>query len=95
MTGTPRLAIVGDFDPTLPPHRATNDAVAHTASAAGLDVAVTWVPTLDLAVDMAPEAVLGGCDGIWIAPCSPYRSLDGAVAAVRYARERGVPLLGT
>lgn len=34
-------------------------------------------------------------DGVWIAPASPYRSMGGALAAVRYARERGVPLVGT
>jgi YD repeat-containing protein len=34
-------------------------------------------------------------DGLWIAPASPYRSMDGALTAIRYARERGVPLVGT
>jgi CTP synthase (UTP-ammonia lyase) len=38
---------------------------------------------------------LAAYDGVWIAPASPYRSMDGALAAVRYARERGVPLVGT
>jgi CTP synthase (UTP-ammonia lyase) len=32
---------------------------------------------------------------VWIAPASPYRSMDGALRAIRYARERGVPLVGT
>jgi CTP synthase (UTP-ammonia lyase) len=32
---------------------------------------------------------------VWIAPGSPYQSLDGALAAIRFARERNVPLLGT
>jgi hypothetical protein len=30
-----------------------------------------------------------------IGPASPYRSMDGALAAVRLARERGVPLVAT
>jgi len=42
-----------------------------------------------------PDERLAAYDGIWIAPASPYRSMDGALAAVRHARERGVPLVGT
>jgi len=38
---------------------------------------------------------VGADDGIWIAPASPYRSMDGALTAIRYARERGVPLVAT
>jgi len=38
---------------------------------------------------------LARLDGVWLAPGSPYRSLDGALLAIRHARERGVPLVGT
>jgi CTP synthase (UTP-ammonia lyase) len=34
-------------------------------------------------------------DALWCAPGSPYRSLDGALRAIRFAREEDVPLLGT
>ena len=33
--------------------------------------------------------------GLLIAPGSPYRSMGGALKAIRVAREQGVPLLGT
>ncbi|HEY3480252.1 MAG TPA: hypothetical protein VGL02_15245, partial [Streptomyces sp.] len=36
-----------------------------------------------------------GFDGIWLLPGSPYRSEAGALAAVRTAREDGLPFLGT
>ena len=52
-----------------------------------------WVPTD--AVDADPAAQLAPFPGIWIAPASPYRDMDGALRAVRHARERGVPLVGT
>jgi CTP synthase (UTP-ammonia lyase) len=38
---------------------------------------------------------LAAFDGLWAAPGSPYRSLEGALAGVRFARERGVPFFGT
>ncbi len=34
-------------------------------------------------------------DVLWCAPGSPYRSVAGTVAALRYGREHGVPTLGT
>jgi CTP synthase (UTP-ammonia lyase) len=81
------VGIVGDFNPQNVTHRFTNDALGH------LKLSFEWVPT-----DQVPEAAarrLGGYAGLWIAPASPYRSMDGALASIRYARERGVPLVGT
>ena len=34
-------------------------------------------------------------DGIWCVPGSPYANTDGALDAIRVARERRVPFLGT
>jgi len=81
---SPRVAVVGDFQPGNVTHRMTDDALAH----AGL--ASTWVPT-----DGVDAGALARFDGLWIAPASPYRSMEGALAAIRHARERGVPLVGT
>jgi CTP synthase (UTP-ammonia lyase) len=43
----------------------------------------------------AAEDDLSGFDAIWVTPGSPYPSATGAIAAVRAARERGIPFLGT
>jgi len=84
----PLVGIVGDFAPLNPTHRATNEALGH----AGLRS--EWVPTVE--VDPArPGARVAEYAGLFIAPASPYRSMDGALAAIRFARERGVPLVGT
>ena len=50
-----------------------------------------WIPS----EDAEDPAAWTGFDGIWVVPGSPYRSAEGAVAAARVARERGVPFLGT
>ena len=34
-------------------------------------------------------------DGLWCVPASPYRSAEGALRAIRFARETGRPFLGT
>jgi CTP synthase (UTP-ammonia lyase) len=86
-TARPLIGVIGDLDPGNRTHRFTNDALAH----AGAEYA--WVPTD--AIGPNPEAALGRFAGLLISPGSPYRDMEGAVAAVRYARERGVPLVGT
>ena len=82
----PRVAVIGDYAEHNQTHRATNAELA----AAGVDF--EWVPT---PTAEAPEDTLVGFDGLWISPGSPYVSMRGALAAVRYAREAGVPLVGT
>jgi CTP synthase (UTP-ammonia lyase) len=85
MTQT-RIAIIGDYQPGNPTHTAIADALAH----AGCRTPPVWVPTQDAAGrDLAEFA------GFWIAPGSPYRSLEGALEVIRYAREHDRPLLGT
>ena len=59
-----------------------------------MGLAPVWVPT-DAVDDRPGHAARAVSAGIWIAPASPYRDMDGALRAVRYARERGVPLVGT
>jgi len=85
-SAAPMIGVVGDFDPANRTHQFTSAALEH------LGLRFEWVPT-DAAGDW--DERLAAYDGIWIAPASPYRSMDGALAAVRYARERGVPLVGT
>lgn len=85
-----RIGIVGDFDAAYPPHAATNTALAHV-TAAGFSVEARWFPTPSL----ESPAALHGLHGVWVAPGSPYKSLLGALSAIRYAREQSIPLLGT
>ena len=81
------VGIVGDFSPTNPTHAFTNRALDD------LGLSFEWIPTDTIGSD--PEPKIGRYRGLWIAPASPYRNMDGALAAIRYARERGVPLVGT
>jgi CTP synthase (UTP-ammonia lyase) len=86
------VAVVGDFDETFTPHPATNEALRHAAVRVGVDVSVRWLATEQLEDDLSG---VRAADALWCAPGSPYRSLLGAVRAVRHGREHGVPTLGT
>lgn len=85
-----RIAILGELDPAFPPHRATNEALAHSATTLGVDVDARWVSTADVTIEALREY-----SGIWIAPGSPYKSLVNTLAVIRHARERRIPCLGT
>jgi len=81
-----RVAVIGDFEAANRTHAFTNAALHH------LGLPVEWIPTTTVG---RPEVTLAGYDGLFISPGSPYVSMEGALEAIRYARERGVPLVGT
>jgi CTP synthase (UTP-ammonia lyase) len=89
-----RVGIIGDFDPSYPSHAATNEALSHAARALPLTLDRSWLPTQSLAHE-GSETILKQFDALWCAPGSPYKSMDGALKAIRFGREHGWPFLGT
>ena len=89
----PRIGLIGDYDPNVIAHRAIPRAIELAALSLCAEAEPVWLATEQLAGDSATQ--LGSCDGLWCVPASPYRSTEGALAAIRYARERDVPFLGT
>ena len=87
------IALVGDHDPEVVAHRAIPKALGLAALSLGRAVDAVWVATEEVAED--EERALGHVDAVWCVPASPYRSTEGALAAIRRARERGMPFLGT
>lgn len=87
--GRPIIGIVGDRDPRYPLHLASEQALADDRDRP----AVEWIATDSIRLPEDP--MLSRYAGFLIAPGSPYRALDGALTAIRHARERRVPLLGT
>src|SRR5262245_24820946 len=88
MANATRIGILGDFRADNPTHVATNDGIRHAAEALGEPIEAMWLPT-DQPHNFAQF------QGLLCSPGSPYRSLEGALAGIRYARENGVPFLGT
>jgi CTP synthase (UTP-ammonia lyase) len=88
------IGVIGDYDPGFPPHPATNEGLRHAATSLGAAVDVEWLATSSLE-DADPGQIAAAHDGLWCAPGSPYRSLGGALRAIRLARESEIPFLGT
>ena len=86
----PTIAVVGDYGAERPTHKATQEALEHAVLA---PLRFEWLATE--AAERMDDAELASYAGLLVAPGSPYRSMGGALKAIRVARERGVPLLGT
>lgn len=93
MTPTITIGIIGDYNPTADTHLATNQSIIDASAGLGVQPGIVWLPTETLA-DLTPADALP-YDALWCAPGSPYCSLAGALAGIRYARVRGIPFIGT
>ncbi|WP_062390508.1 CTP synthase C-terminal region-related (seleno)protein [Pseudomonas abietaniphila] len=85
------IALVGDHDDRVPAHQAIPLALDRVAGETGIVVEFHWLPTLEV----GDGAGLHAFDGIWCVPASPYRDMNGALTAIRHARENQKPFLGT
>jgi CTP synthase (UTP-ammonia lyase) len=84
----PRLTVIGDHDPAMRSHAALDEVLAQLPHG----ITASWLAT-DAIDD--PATQFAETVGLWIAPGSPYRSFEGALRAIRYAREHNLPLFGT
>jgi CTP synthase (UTP-ammonia lyase) len=84
------IALLGEYQPSFPPHVATAAAIEHSRSLLAADIEAVWVSTADI-----DEALFKRCAAIWVAPGSPYKDLHKTLWAIQYARENLIPCLGT
>ena len=80
------IAALGDRDTTLFTHREIDAAMRLVPDC----VELRWV-----ASDSEETGRLDSFDGLWVLPGTPYRDDDAVFAAIRFAREQGMPMLGT
>lgn len=88
------IGVVGDYNPEFHTHPAIARALNHSAAQLGIAVDVEWVPTPSLA-QPGSEKVLERFDGLIAAPGGPYRSFDGMMRGIEFARTRNWPFTGT
>jgi CTP synthase (UTP-ammonia lyase) len=94
MSRSLQVGIIGDYDPGRASHVATDSALDHAAAALPVTLERSWLPTEVLAGEPGGVA-LRRCDALWCGPGGPYKSMTGALRAIRFAREGGRPFIGT
>jgi CTP synthase (UTP-ammonia lyase) len=85
------VGLIGDYSRAVPAHQAIPLALQRAADSLRIEVGFEWVPT----DEVTSVARISRFDGLWCVPASPYRSMDGALLAIRHARESAIPFLGT
>jgi CTP synthase (UTP-ammonia lyase) len=88
MHSATRIGLIGDFNDHQKAHQAIPKALA---SASGGAVEAVWVPTDSVGTGNS----LNEFDGLWCVPGMPYHNAEGAMQAIRHARETRKPFLGT
>ncbi|MEY8710235.1 hypothetical protein A9B99_18535 [Mangrovibacter phragmitis] len=88
---TLRIALVGDYNHESVVHDAIHLALDDAAAVLGVTADYDWIATEE--INSGEDLV--GYDAIWVVPGSPYKKTEGVLLAIRYAREQGIPFLGT
>ncbi len=94
MTEKVQIGIFGEYDPESPTLPCIEKSIEHAASKLKIQVEAQWLPT-DSLLDPALGKKLEAFDGLWAAPGSPYKSFDGMLRGIEFARRRDWPFLGT
>jgi len=89
-----RIGILGDFQPKAPNLPAIEKSLQHASSKLQIGVEAKWIPTPSV-LEPNGQKTLESFDGIWAAPGSPYKSFDGMLKGIEFARRRDWPFLGT
>jgi CTP synthase (UTP-ammonia lyase) len=94
MSGPLQIGILGDFNPQYHTHPATNAAIQHAARKLKMAVEPHWVPTASLE-GVKREDLLQIFDGLLASPGSPYKSFQGMLNGIKFARKHDWPFVGT
>jgi CTP synthase (UTP-ammonia lyase) len=89
-----QIGILGDYDRNSPTLPSIELAIAHAAGELELTAQPQWLPT-DSLVEAERDGKLAVFDGLWAAPGSPYKSFDGMLRGIEFARRNNWPFLGT
>ncbi|RKZ13238.1 CTP synthase [bacterium] len=91
--GTVRIALVGKYTGLKDAYKSIIESFIHAGVSNGVSVEIDWVSAEDVADD-GPAVHLSRVDGLLIPGGFGERGTEGKIAAVRYAREQGLPFLG-
>jgi CTP synthase len=91
--GTVNIGVVGKYSELQDAYKSIYEALDHGGVANQYKVKVTRILAEEV-VSQGPESQLAGMQGILVPGGFGLRGIEGKIAAIRYAREKGVPFLG-
>ena len=87
-----KIAVIGDYNQKEESHRLIMESIKEVAEEIQGELQAQWI--MSDALDVSEEH-LKLFDGFWFSPGSPYKDAKNVLSAIQYARENGVPALGT
>lgn len=87
------LALVGKYTELPDAYKSINESFVHAGAMNDCKVKVKYINAEKVNAESAPE-LFKGMAGIFVAPGSGSRGVDGKIAAVKYARENKIPFFG-
>ncbi len=93
-TETVRLALVGKYVDLPDAYLSVTEALRAGGFAHRARVEIVWVPSDDCETEAGAHTALGDVDGVLIPGGFGIRGIEGKLGAIRFARTRGIPLLG-
>ncbi len=91
---TVRIALVGKYIDLSDAYLSVTEALRAGGFAHRAKVEMRWVASDDCETEAGASAMLGDVDGVLIPGGFGIRGIEGKIGAIRYARHRGLPLLG-
>jgi CTP synthase len=88
-----RIALVGKYVELADAYKSISESFVHAGSANECEVHLIYVHSEEVTGDNA-EQMLGGFDGIVVAPGFGSRGIEGKITAARFARENNLPFFG-
>jgi CTP synthase len=94
--GSARIAVVGKYVHLRDSYKSLHEALIHGGLANDCRVELDYVDSEQLEKSTPAEVAerLGGVHGVLVPGGFGERGVEGKIAAIRYARERGVPFFG-
>ena len=93
LTHTVTIALVGKYVQLHDAYLSVNEALKHAGYAKGTSIDLRWIDSETVTEGNCAE-IFAGVDGILVPGGFGNRGIEGKIAAVRYARENGIPYLG-
>jgi CTP synthase (UTP-ammonia lyase) len=88
------IGILGDYDPASPTLPRVAESIHHAAEKLKISADAQWLPT-DSLLSADLEKKLEALDGLWGGSGSPYKSIDGMLRGIEFARRRDWPFVAT
>ncbi len=91
--GRLKIGIVGKYVASKDSYKSLHEALVHGGIAQDVGVDLEYIDSVELEQG-SPAAQLSGLDGVLVPGGFGDRGVEGKIAAIRWARENGVPFFG-